>query len=140
MATTTARGKASVEGVAATFDVILYPEQQSAKMTRNAEEEIIKDRHGFDTAWLFRNEHYTGDWSMKILGDTVAHAKTGAAFLALGSKVTISAADVPALNGDWQVMPGDDIDLGNTKVGDITFKLRKYADATQNALALTTPA
>lgn len=134
------KGKAVLEGVEATFDVILYPEAQSAKITRNADEEVLKDRHGASFSWLWRDEHYTGDLNMKIVGDTAAHAKAGSAFLDLGSKVTISAADDSNLNGDWQVLPGDDNDLGNTKVADKTFKLRRYKDAAQQAAATTTPA
>ena len=140
MATATIRGKAAIEGVAAVFDVILYPEPQSAKLGRAADEETIKDRHGATCTQLWRDEHYTCDLNMKLLGDTTAHATTGADFLALGAKVTISTATAAKMNGEWQVLAGDDIDLGNTKVGDINFKLRRFKDDAQNALLLSTPA
>jgi|SRR5581483_8385834 len=140
MATVTKRGKASVEGIPGTFDVIIYPVQQTGKLTQNFEEEIIKDVHGFDTAWLARNEHEMFDVAMKLLGDTQAHAIAGGAFLAPLSTVNLSGFDLAVLNGAYQVTPGGDVDLANTKVGDITFKLRKYADQTQNTLANTTPA
>lgn len=139
MATIIKKGKATVEGTAGTFDVILYPLAQTIRASQAAEEEVVKDVRGFDAAWLWRNEHNTYDVGCKIVGDTVAHAKAGGAFLDLGSKVTISASDLTELDGDYQVIPGADIDLGNTKVGDITFKLRKYADATQQTAATTTP-
>lgn len=139
MASVVKRGKASVEGIPGSIDVIVYPVSQTGKMTQNFEEEIIKDTHGFDAAWLARNEHQTFDLAMKLLGDTQAHAITGGAFLAPYATVTLSGFDLTILNGAYQNLTGSDIDLGNTKVGDISFKLRKYADSTQNTLATTTP-
>ena len=139
MASVVKRGKASIEGVVGTFDVILYPVAQSIKLTQNFNEEIVQDIHGFDAAWLARNEHNTYDLGMKILGDTAAHAATGGAFLAPYATVTITASDLTVLNGAYQLVNGSEIDLGNTKVGDISFKLRKYADSTQNTSATSTP-
>ena len=139
MATLTKRGLASVTGVTGTFDVILYPVQQTIKANHNFDEEIIKDVQGQDNAWIARNEHIMGDIAMKLLGDTAAHAKAGGAFLAPLAVVTISACDLTVLNTTWEVVSGSDIDLANTKVGDITFKLRRYVDATQNTLAAATP-
>ncbi len=140
MATLTVRGKAAVSGCAATFDVILYPVQQSMKMSQEYEEEIVKDAVGQDSAWLARNERWMGDIAMKLLGDTAAHAAAGAAFLAPLAVVTITASPVAAFNTTWQITNGSDIGLNNDKVGDINFKLRRYSDATQNTLAQTTPA
>ncbi len=136
---TTRRGKAQVSGVAGTFDVILYPVQQSMKATHNFELEVAKDAQGDDTAWKANNENIDGDIGMKILGDTIAHAKTGGAFFAPLAVVTISACDLAIWNTTWVVQPGSDIDLGNTKIGDISFKLKRYVDATQNTLSATTP-
>lgn len=133
------RGKAALEGIAGTFDVIVYPVAQTGKLSQNFEEEIVKDVHGFDAAWLARNEHELFDVGMKVLGDTAAHAAAGAAFLAPFATVTLSAFTATVFNGAYQLISGGDIDLGNTKVADINFKLRKYADATQNTSATTTP-
>lgn len=139
----TFRGLAAFEGVGASFDVILYPIAQSGKATHNFNEEIIQDEHGDDAAWLARNEHITADFGMKLLGDTAAHALAGAAFLAPLAVVAITAkssGSLPAvLVGSWTIMNGSEIDLGNTKTGDITFKLRKYVNSTQNTSAITTP-
>ena len=139
MATLTVRGKATLSGSTASFDVSLYPVQQSMKMNQEFEEEIIKDAVGQDTAWLARNEKWMGDIAMKLLGDTAAHAQAGAAFLAPLAIVTITSCLCTAWNSTWQVVNGADISLVNDKVGDIAFKLRRYADATQNTLAGTTP-
>jgi len=159
MANVTFRGKAAVEGVAGAYDAILYAINQTVKVTQQFDVEEIKDEHGFDLAWLFRNEHAMFDASLKLLGDTAAHAKipatavagsspaTSAAvsslgagpFLSPGSTVTLSGFDIVAINGKYQVLPGSDVDLGNTKAGDLTLKLRKYADSTQNALTSTIP-
>jgi len=139
MATLTVRGKASLSGSTATFDVILYPVQQSMKASQAFDEEIIKDAVGQDAAWLARNEHYMGDVAMKLIGDTAAHAQAGAAFLGPLAKVTITSCLCDLWNTTWQVVAGGDVGLNNDKVGDISFKLRRYADATQNTLAATTP-
>jgi hypothetical protein len=139
MATLTVRGKASMSGNTATFDVILYPVQQSMKVSQQWEEEIVKDAVGQDAAWLARNEKYDGDLMMKLIGDTAAHAQAGAAFLGPLAIVTITACLVTLWNSTWQVVPGSDIALSNDKVGDISFKLRRYTDSTQNTLAAATP-
>lgn len=133
------RGKAQVTGVAGAFDVILYPVQQGMKASHAFDLEATADAQGDDAAWRTRNEMVEGDVAMKLLGDTAAHAKAGGAFLAPLAVVTISGCDLALWNTTWLVVPGSDIDLGNTKVGDITFKLRRYVDSTQNTAFATTP-
>ena len=53
--------------------------------------------------------------------------------------VLIPSGDAAIMNGTYQVMNGGEIDLGNTKIGDITFKLRRYANSSQNTVFTTTP-
>ncbi len=139
MATLTKRGKAQVFGIPGAFDVILYPVQQSFKQNHNFTEEIVKDALGQDSAWAAYNEHIMGDVAMKLIGDTQAHAVAGGAFLAPLAVVTLSGFDLAVLNTTWEIVSGSDIDQTNTKQGDITFKLRRYVDATQNTLAAATP-
>lgn len=139
MASVTVRGKAVVEGIAGAFDVIVYPLQQTGKMTSNFEEEIVKDVHGFSAAWLARDWHYLNDFAFKLIGDTHAHAVAGGVFLAPFATVTLSGFDLSAFNGTYQNVSGQDIDLSNVKVGDMNVKLRMYADGTQNTLSQTTP-
>lgn len=139
MASVVFRGKAAVEGVAGTFDIITYPLQQTGKMTVNAEEEIIKDVHGFDTAWLNRNQHVLADWMFKLLGDTAAHAAAGGVVVAPLAIVTLSGFTLSFLNTTWQNVSGQSIDLANVKVGDFGLKLRAYSDSGQNTSAATTP-
>lgn len=136
---------AQVSGCPATFDVILYPVQQSMKMTHEFEEEIVKDALGQDASWRAQNEKLAGDIEMKLVditapsGSTEAHAATGAAFLAPLAIVTISGATVTTWNTTWQIMPNSSIDLKNDATGGISFRLRRYVDSTQNTLAGTTP-
>jgi len=139
MATITKRGKANVEGIAGTIDVIVYPVAQTGDMEMNFEEEIIKDVRGFDTAWLARNNHYLSNFAFKLLGDTAAHAAAGGVFLAPFATVTLSGFDLAAFNGTYQNISGQKIDLGNTKVSDLNTKFRQYDDSTQNTLSQTTP-
>lgn len=140
MATVTKRGKANVDGIAGTIDLVVYPVAQSGKASQNWEEEVVKDVRGFDAAWLARNTHYLNDFAFKLLGDTAANAQAGAAFIAPLATVTLSAFEVSQFNGTYQNISGAEIDLGNTKVGDFSLKFRKYADSTQNTLSQTTPA
>jgi hypothetical protein len=143
----TFRGRAQVEGVTNAIDVILKKTMQSMKLTQTFDEEINKDEHGNDCAWKANNEKYEGDISLKLMSsgagitvpDTRATVAAAAAFLAPYAVVTISTCEVTAWNTTYQVISGNEIDLGNTKVGDISFKLRRYADSTQNTLAATTP-
>jgi hypothetical protein len=155
------RGLAVLEGVAGSFDAILYALQQTGKANQNFEEEIIKDVHGYDAAWIARNEHLLCDWALKLVGDTAAHAAVpatvvaysagtaGAAVSALGqpflaplSCVNFTAAGTtnPCFTGKYQVISGGDVDLGNTKVADLALKLRRYANTDQATASATVPA
>lgn len=137
------RGKAQVSGTKFLCDVILYPIAQSMKLTQNFEEDIVQDEQGADYAWRARNEKYEGDLGMILIDKSstslAANAKTGAAFLAPYAVLTISTCDVVAWNTTYQLVSGSDIDLQNTQTGKMSFKLRRYADSTQNTLAATTP-
>ena len=145
----TFRGKAQIAGLLSTdgtgivFDVILYPMPQSMKLSQEFDEDVTQNDIGDDCAWRARNEKYMGDVGMKLMDkgatSTLAHAKTGAAFLSPYAIVTISNAAVAAWNTTWQVVSGGGIDQDNVKIGDISFRLRRYADSTQNTLAATTP-
>lgn len=139
MATITKRGKANVDGIVGSIDLIVYPVAQSAKLVMNYEEEIIKDTRGFDAAWLARNTHYLNDFAFKLLGDTAAHAIAGGVFIAPLATVVLSGFDLAAMNASYQNISGQEIDLGNTKVGDMNTKFRRYDDATQATASLATP-
>lgn len=139
MATVTKRGEAQIQGIPGTIDLVVYPLKQSAKMTANFDEESVRDEHGFEQAWNAKNLHYLNDFAFKLVGPTQAQAIAGGVFLAPLAVVTLSGFDLAAFNGAYQNMSGQEIDLGNTKVGDMSLKLRKYDDATQNSAANTTP-
>jgi hypothetical protein len=135
----THRGKAVVEGTAGAFDLIVYPITQKGDLEANWEEEIVKDVHGGDAAWLARNLHYLANFSFKVVGDSAANAKAGAAIIAPLATVTLSAFDIAAFNGVYQNMSGQKIDLSNVTVADMSTKFRRYDDAAQAALAATVP-
>lgn len=140
MATIVQKGKANVNGVAGTIDLVIYPVAQSANVNHNFDEEIVKDTTGFDCAWLARNTHKMADFKFKALGTTAATAKTGLAFIAPFATVTLTGFDTAELNTTWQNISGASIDLNNTSVADFSTKFRCYVDATQNTLSNTTPA
>lgn len=143
----TQRGKAAIHGVAGTIDVIVYPVQQKLKMTQQFDEEIGKDVDGGDAWWIARNERGELSIGLKFVGDTAAHAAApvssagtlGQPFLAPYATVTLSAFALAALNGAYQNISGTDLDMENTKVADGDYKLRRYADSTQNTAATTAP-
>lgn len=148
------RGKAIVAGIAGSFDSILYALQQTAKGTQNYEEEIVKDVHGYDCTWVARNEHLLTDFSLKLVADTQAHADApvaavtgtnttvsdlGQPFLSPLSCVSLGGFKPATLNGIYQIVSGNDVDIANTKVGDLNFKLRRYANSTQNGTITASP-
>lgn len=139
MSTQAFRGLAQVSGILSALDVIVYPVAQTGKLTHNFQLEVEKDNVGQDCAWRAQNEFVDGDLVMKLLGDTAAHAATGGAFLAPLAVVTLSTFKVATWNTTYIVVPGGDLDQKNDATSSITFKLRKYVDATQNALFAATP-
>lgn len=139
MATVIQRGKAAVSGIAGSIDLIVYPVAQSANLTHNFEEEVVKDTTGFDAAWLARNTHKLADFKFKALGTTAATAASGLAFIAPFATVTLSGFATAEFNTTWQNISGASIDLNNTSVADFSTKFRCYTDATQNTLSQTTP-
>lgn len=147
MAAPVQRGKAAIHGVAGTIDVIVYPIAQKLQETQNWDEEAIKDAEGFTVALLARDEHGMLNIGLKYVGDTAAHAALpvttagtlGQPFFAPYASVTLSAFTFAGLNAVWQVVTGTSFDAENTKVADGDYKLRRWADATQNTLLNTTP-
>lgn len=145
----TFRGYAQVAGTSGTLTinaVVVYPLKESMRYTQQFEEDIIKDEQGNDAAWRAFNEKYEGDIGMRIVHtgtggtSTFANAKALVALLTPYQIVTISACDISSWNTTWQVIPGSDVNLTNTTAGGMTWRLRRYADSTQNTLAATVPA
>lgn len=142
MATIVRRGKAAVEGVTGLFDVILYGSYgatQTADAAHNFDLEVVKDNQGQDAAWRSRNEMVELDVTFKMLADTSAHAKASAAFLAPLAVVTVSTCDIAEWNTTYCVIPGSSQKLKNDQVGDLSVKIRRYVDSTQNTLFAATP-
>lgn len=150
------RGLAGVEGVAGTH-AALVALKQGIKGTQNWEEEVIKDEHGYDAAWLMRNEKHEVDITVKIMASTVAAsiapavaqspgASTTATVSAMlqpyyapGSVIVLSAFTLTSLNGAFRILSGTDFTLKNDGVAEATFKICRYANADQQTAAGTTP-
>lgn len=139
----TFRGKAHVSGTTFTADVILYPIANSLELNQDFETDMLKDEQGDDYSERAHNEKYNGDLGMilvdKSASSTVAHAKTGAAFLTPLATVTISACDVAAWVGAYTLESGSRISQENTSHGKMSYKLKKYADSDQNTLMTSEP-
>jgi hypothetical protein len=141
----TFRGKAQVAGVTGTFSApaAFYPLKENMRFSHSFEEDIIKDQQGNDAAWRAFNEKFEGDIGMRLVvvdgTNTFAAAKALAAELTPYQIVTITGCDISAWNTSYQVISGSDVGLTNTTAGSMTWKLRRYVNATQNALAVSTP-
>jgi hypothetical protein len=138
----TFRGRAQVEGVTNAIDVILRKTMKSMNLTQSFDEQINQDEHGDDCGWKANNEKYEGDlemWLMDTTTGTRSQVATAAAFLAPYAVITISTCEVTAWNTTYQNISGGSINLENTSTGKQSFKLRRYANSTQNTLAATIP-
>ena len=135
----TYRGQAQLAGIPGTFDVILYKVQQRGNLTHNFELKTAQDEYGQDAAWRATNEYVDGDWEMKLIGDTKAHVKTGAAFLAPLAVITLSGFDLTWLNTTFCHMSGSGINLMNDDIATNGIKMRRYVNSTQNTAFATTP-
>lgn len=139
-------GKAQVAGTSGALTVAtvaLNPLKESMEFTHHFEEDIIKDEQGNDAAWRAFNERYEGDLKMRLVDtstpSTFAQAKALAAALTPYAIVAITGCDIAAWNTSYQIISGSSVDLKNTTAGGMSWRLRRYADATQNTLATTTP-
>lgn len=141
------RGRAQIEGVAGTFDVLTKKINQSISATQQYDEHIVQDANGNDAAWMSRNEKFEGDvqlWLVANDSSTRAQVATAAAFLSPFAIVTLSGFELAFLGTTgspvtWQYISGATISLDSMSQGKMSVKLRRYADATQNALAATIP-
>lgn len=142
----TFRGKAQVAGTSGTLTIsaaILYALKENMGLNHDFSEDIIADEQGNDCAWRGFNEKYMGDIGMRLVHtgspSSFANAALLAAALVPYAIVTIASCDIAAWNTTWQVVTGGSSGLKNTTAGDMSFKLRRYVDSTQNTLAATIP-
>lgn len=159
------RGYATVEGTAGTFDAVISNAtalNQTVSITQQWEEEVIKDNHGYDIAWLMRNEHATMDIDLMLMATTAAIAAVpvqavapsagvtagtvisalntgGAPFFAAGSQIHFTGFTMAAFNGYFRVLSGCDAKLTNSGAAKYTLKLLKYAGADQQTAFATIP-
>lgn len=134
----TYKGKAVVETAVGAMDAYAGVTNESVRASQNWDEEVVKDAEGKDQTWVPRNENITLDVTVKLTGSSIAAAKAASVFLSPYAAVVLSGFDLSWLNATWQYVGGSAIDLSDTKYGGATIKLRKYADATQQAAATTT--
>lgn len=142
----TFRGRAQVAGVSGTFTspAVFYPLKENMRFTHAFNEDVVADEKGNDAAWRAFNEKFEGDIGMRLVimspgANTFAAAEALAAQLTPYQVVTITDCDISSWNTSYQVIPGSDIGLTNTTAGSMTWKLRRYVDATQNTLSVTIP-
>ena len=137
------RGKARVSGSTFVADVVLYPIAESLKLGQEFEEDIVKDELGRDISWRAINQKYSGDVGLilidKSTSSTAANAKAGAAFFEPYAIIDVTTCDCAAWVRKWQNISGASIDLNQGQIGKMSIRLRAYADAEQNALAVSTP-
>ena len=134
------------------LDCILYAIQQNFSMSQGIETETVKDVHGYDVGWYFRNENGELEIMFKFVGDTIAHSiipataagggvvsGLGQPFLKAGSTIIITTCALTAFNGTFQLLAGSKGDLKNDQVAEGTYKLRKYENTDQNTAMAVVP-
>ena len=160
MATSVIHGKAQVQGILGSFDAILYATAQSGTLNQEFTLDTTLDASGHDISWKASNEKLNGDFKLKLIGDTLAHAMApgtavnysagtaGAAVSALGQpflaplsciNFTASSPTCAAFTGAYQYLSGASLGQTNTGVAELDIKVQRYADSTQNTLANTVP-
>jgi hypothetical protein len=110
----------------------------TAKLTDNVEVEDVKDEQGYDAATVFTNQHEEVEVTLTPKSTTRALVEAATVVLEAGDSLTFEHFAVDAYNGTWIYRGGQSIDLNKGKEGKVTFKVRKYKDATQNTSLATT--
>lgn len=141
MASATLKGlaiiNAIVGGVPTNVAALAAVLPQSHDVTLNFDEEVIKDSTGFDGVWIARNSHLVRQFEFKPTAATLTAAKSATAFYAAYAKFTFSGSDASDLDGDWQIMSGQNIAIKNDASATVRVTCRKYQDSTQNTAANT---
>lgn len=109
----------------------------TAKLQHKFKIHDIEDESEFDVSAVATNEHFELDVKWTPAGTTRADLAGKAVFLTPLSKVTLKGFRVTAFNGDYQYRGDQAIDLAKA-VGTMMLKLRRYANADQNASLVTT--
>lgn len=142
MATEVQNGLAYIHGInnsgsAITIEGYASFTLDSVKLGAKWKVDSLEDEQGFDNALIFTNGMYEADVTFMLTGASRSAAAATAVFLEPGQSVTMANFQVSLLNGDWINMGDQSIDLSH-KQGKMSLKLRKYADATQNASLVQT--
>jgi hypothetical protein len=146
MAVNTYRGKAQISGVSGTVTVAAAAWnllKESAQISRNFEEDIIKDETAGDCAWRASNQKDEGTIGFRLVDTgtptTQANIETFCSNLldAPYATIVLSGFKPAAFNGSYQAVSGQDLNLSNTTAGSGSIKLRKYVDSTQQTLSTT---
>jgi hypothetical protein len=98
-----------------------------------------KDATNFDVTCIATNAKIRGDITIQPSGATRGAAALVAVFLEPLTTVTLANFKLAALNGGWQYVGGQQIQLNFNAPAKITLPIRKWASTTQNA-ALTAAA
>lgn len=109
----------------------------SAKSSHKFDLDAVKDENNFDRALIATNEHQELTITWTPAGLTKSDAADTAVYLQPLAKVELAHFRVDTLNGDWVYIGDGSIDLTH-KDAKMSLKIRKYADATQNASLTTT--
>lgn len=142
------RGIASLQTTAGALDAYPNVAMQAMKAKQVWDNNMVKDFGGFEFGWDARNSHIILTLDYELTGASYALAIVNGAFLLPFAQVAITGSDLPWINatgvgglytGNWCYSEGGDLNLSNTKQGNFTLTLRKFADATQNSAQFSTP-
>lgn len=112
---------------------------ESAGLTHEFDLLDEKDATNFDVTSIATNAKVRGEITIQPSGLTRTAAAAVAVFIDPLTTVTLANFKLAALNGGWQYVGGQQIQLNYNSPAKITLPIRKWASTTQNA-ALTAAA
>ncbi len=126
------------DGTAYTIDAFATFVMESAGLTHNFDLLDDKDATNFDVTAIATNANVRAELTLQPSGATRAAAAAVAVFLTPLASVVTTHFKLAALNGTWQYIGGQQIQLNFNASAKITLPVRKYSDTAQNTSMTTT--
>jgi len=126
------------DGTVFTIDALATFSIKSAKLSHEFRLKDEQDATDYDVVAIATNGHSKLTVTVSLSGDTRAAAAATGAVLTPLATVVLAHFKLAALNGSWQYIGGQDIDLSSNDTAKMTIPLRKYDNATQNAAMIVT--
>lgn len=126
------------DGTAYTIDAFATFVLDSVGLTHEFDLLDDKDATAYDVTAIATNAKVRAELSLQPSGATRAAAAAVAVFLTPLASVVTTHFKLAALNGTWQYIGGQQIQLNFNSSAKITIPVRKYSDSGQNSAMTTT--